>query len=198
MARTVELSVPDIGNFKDIPVIEVLVAPGQSIAKDAPLVTLESEKATMEVPSSSAGTIKDVRVKVGDKVSQGVVLATAEVEDAVSGADAAAPAPAAPVAPIAPVPPVAAVAVATVRSPGTFAFAPDQLARDIADIEQARDAIIAAEATGVFVLPATRRRKPSTGVLRRHDAVPVLIGAMLALLVLIGYGAIASIAALGR
>jgi hypothetical protein len=110
----------------------------------------------------------------------------------------AAPAPAAPVAPIAPVPPVAAVAVATVRSPGTFAFAPDQLARDIADIEQARDAIIAAEATGVFVLPATRRRKPSTGVLRRHDAVPVLIGAMLALLVLIGYGAIASIAALGR
>jgi len=94
MARTVELSVPDIGNFKDIPVIEVLVAPGQSIAKDAPLVTLESEKATMEVPSSSAGTIKDVRVKVGDKVSQGVVLATAEVEDAVSGADAAAPAPA--------------------------------------------------------------------------------------------------------
>ncbi len=92
MARTVELTVPDIGSFKDIPVIEVLVAPGQSIAKDAPLVTLESEKATMEVPAASAGTIKDVRVKVGDKVSQGAVLATAEVEEAVPAADDANPA----------------------------------------------------------------------------------------------------------
>lgn len=96
MARTVELTVPDIGNFKDIPVIEVLVAPGQSIAKDAPLVMLESEKATMEVPANAGGVIKDVRVKVGDKVSQGVVLATAEVEDAqpaTNGHAQAAPAP---------------------------------------------------------------------------------------------------------
>jgi pyruvate dehydrogenase E2 component (dihydrolipoamide acetyltransferase) len=82
VARTIELTVPDIGNFKDIPVIEVLVAPGQSIAKDAPLVMLESEKATMEVPANAGGVIKDVRVKVGDKVSQGAVIATAEVEDA--------------------------------------------------------------------------------------------------------------------
>ena len=108
----------------------------------------------------------------------------------------AAPAPAAPTA--APVVPAALVAPAIARSPGPFAFATDQLARDIADIEQARDAIIAAEGTGVFLLPAARRGKPSAGVLRRHDAVPVLIGAMLALLLLIGYGALASITALGR
>ncbi|HEY0393085.1 MAG TPA: dihydrolipoyllysine-residue acetyltransferase [Candidatus Elarobacter sp.] len=72
----VELTVPDLGGFGDVPVIEVLVAPGETVAKDAPLVTLESDKATMEVPASSGGTIRDVRVKVGDKVSQGTVLAT--------------------------------------------------------------------------------------------------------------------------
>jgi hypothetical protein len=104
---------------------------------------------------------------------------------------------AAPAAPLAA--PVAPVAQPIVRSSGSpFAVASDQLARDIADIEQARDAIIAAEGTGVFLLPAARRRKPSAGGLRRHDAVPVLIGALLALLLLIGYGAIASITALGR
>jgi pyruvate dehydrogenase E2 component (dihydrolipoamide acetyltransferase) len=72
----VDLVVPDIGNFTDIPIIEVLVAPGETIAKDAPLVTLESEKATMEVPAATGGVIRDVKVKVGDKVSQGAVIAT--------------------------------------------------------------------------------------------------------------------------
>ena len=102
----------------------------------------------------------------------------------------ATPAPAA-----APTAPVAAAA----RSSRTYAIASEQLARDIADIEQARDAIIAAESAGVFILPAARWRRPAIrGVLRRHDALPVMIGAMLALLVLIGYGAIASITALGQ
>ena len=72
----VELKVPDIGDFKDVPVIEVLVKPGDAVAKDASLVTLESDKASMEVPASVTGTIADVRVKVGDKVSQGSVIAT--------------------------------------------------------------------------------------------------------------------------
>jgi len=72
----VDLVVPDIGNFTDIPIIEVLVAPGETIAKDAPLVTLESEKATMEVPAATGGVVRDVKVKVGDKVSQGTVIAT--------------------------------------------------------------------------------------------------------------------------
>jgi pyruvate dehydrogenase E2 component (dihydrolipoamide acetyltransferase) len=73
--ETIELKVPDIGDFKDIPVIDVLVKPGDKIEKEAPLVTLESEKASMDVPASAAGTIKDVRVKTGDKVSKGTVIA---------------------------------------------------------------------------------------------------------------------------
>jgi pyruvate dehydrogenase E2 component (dihydrolipoamide acetyltransferase) len=72
----VELKVPDIGGFGGVPVIEVLVAPGETVAKEAPLITLESDKATMEVPASEAGTIRELRVKVGDKVSQGTVIAT--------------------------------------------------------------------------------------------------------------------------
>ncbi len=76
MSRTIDVSVPDIGDFKDVPVVEVLVKPGQSVSKEAPLVVLESEKASMEVPSTAAGTIHDVKVRVGDKVSQGTVLLT--------------------------------------------------------------------------------------------------------------------------
>lgn len=95
--QIVELKVPDIGDFKDVPVIEVLVNPGDAVAKDASIVVLESDKASMEVPATAGGTIADVRVKVGDKVSQGTVIAT------VRSASAAQPAAAAPVA--APQPP---------------------------------------------------------------------------------------------
>jgi pyruvate dehydrogenase E2 component (dihydrolipoamide acetyltransferase) len=77
-SETIELKVPDLGDFKDIPVIEVLVKPGDRIEKEAPLVTLESEKASMDIPASAAGTIKDVRIKSGDKVSKGTVIATIE------------------------------------------------------------------------------------------------------------------------
>ncbi|HKU81062.1 MAG TPA: biotin/lipoyl-containing protein, partial [Candidatus Tumulicola sp.] len=76
MSAAVEVRVPDIGDFKDVPVIEVLVKPGQTIAKETPLVVLESEKASMEVPSPAAGTVEGVSVRVGDKVSQGSVLLT--------------------------------------------------------------------------------------------------------------------------
>jgi len=71
---TIEVKVPDIGDFKNIPVIEVLVKPGDSVGKEAPLVTLESDKATMEVPSPVAGKVKELKVKVGDKVSEGTVV----------------------------------------------------------------------------------------------------------------------------
>ncbi|MGE5096089.1 MAG: dihydrolipoyllysine-residue acetyltransferase [Betaproteobacteria bacterium] len=71
----IEVKVPDIGDFKDVPVIEILVKPGDAVKKDDSLITLESDKATMEVPSPSSGTVKDVRVKVGDKVSQGTLIA---------------------------------------------------------------------------------------------------------------------------
>ena len=70
------IKVPDIGDFKDVPVIEVYVKPGQTIAAEETLITLESDKAAMDVPAPSAGVIGEVRVKVGDRVSAGSVIAT--------------------------------------------------------------------------------------------------------------------------
>jgi dihydrolipoamide dehydrogenase len=99
---TVEVKVPDIGDFKDVPVIEVLVKPGDAIKKETSLVSLESDKATMDVPSSVDGVVKDVKVKVGDKVSEGSLLLTVDAAGAAAGAAAApasAPAPAAAAAP---------------------------------------------------------------------------------------------------
>ena len=132
MASTIELTVPDLGDFHDVPVIEVLVKPGDRIDKDAPLVTLESEKAAMEVPASSAGVVRDIAVKIGDKVSAGTVIARVDAESPAGGdgaaAAAASAAPAAPssvtsattapaasaaaAAPVAPVQPPSAVAAA--------------------------------------------------------------------------------------
>ena len=71
---TREIPVPDIGDFKNIPVIEIHVKPGDVVAKDAPLVTLESDKATVEVPSPQPGTIKELKVKIGDWVSKGSII----------------------------------------------------------------------------------------------------------------------------
>src|SRR4051812_22509472 len=79
---TIEIKVPDIGDFKDVPVIELLVKPGDAVQKEESLITLESDKATMEVPSSHAGTVRELRVKVGDKVSQGTVIAVVEAAEA--------------------------------------------------------------------------------------------------------------------
>src|ERR1039458_2198701 len=78
------IKVPDIGDFKDIPVIEVHMKPGQIIAAEDTLITLESDKATMDVPAPAAGTIGEVKVKIGDKVSAGTVIATFAGADAVS------------------------------------------------------------------------------------------------------------------
>ncbi|HEX7349155.1 MAG TPA: dihydrolipoyl dehydrogenase [Rhodanobacteraceae bacterium] len=80
MANTIELKVPDIGDFDAVPVIEVMVKVGDHVAKDQSLVTLESAKATMEVPASAAGTVTTVKVKVGDNVRQGAVIAIIEAE----------------------------------------------------------------------------------------------------------------------
>ena len=76
MASPIEVKVPDIGDFKDIPIIEVLVHPGDAIKPEDPLVTLESDKATMDVPAPTAGVVKDIKVKVGDKVSKGSLVLT--------------------------------------------------------------------------------------------------------------------------
>ena len=79
-----DISVPDIGDFKDVEVIEVLVKPGDQINKNDPIVTIESDKSSVEIPSPAAGEIKDLKVKIGDKVSEGSVLATIENGQAVS------------------------------------------------------------------------------------------------------------------
>jgi dihydrolipoamide dehydrogenase len=88
---TLEIKVPDIGDFKDVPVIEILVKPGEAVKKEASLVTLESDKATMEVPSTHTGTVKELKVKLGDKVSQGSVIAVLETAEAIQGAPATSP-----------------------------------------------------------------------------------------------------------
>jgi dihydrolipoamide dehydrogenase len=83
---TVEVKVPDIGDFKDVPIIEILVKPGDAIKVEQPLITLESDKATMDVPAPLDGTVQDIKVKVGDKVSEGSLILTAETEAAPGGA----------------------------------------------------------------------------------------------------------------
>ncbi|CCF67445.1 dihydrolipoyl dehydrogenase [Xanthomonas citri] len=98
----IEIKVPDIGDYSDVPVIEVLVAVGDSVAKDQGLVTLESDKATLEVPSSAAGVVKELKVKIGDTLSEGAVVLLLETAGE-AAAPAAAPAktdarPAAPAA----------------------------------------------------------------------------------------------------
>jgi pyruvate dehydrogenase E2 component (dihydrolipoamide acetyltransferase) len=104
-AEAVTVRVPDIGDFKDVEVIEVLVEPGDAVAKEQSLITLESDKATMEIPSPEAGVVKELKVKLGDRVSQGAAIL---VIDAQAEAAKAAPQPARPAA--APVPQAAPVA----------------------------------------------------------------------------------------
>ncbi|HEX3098860.1 MAG TPA: dihydrolipoyl dehydrogenase [Usitatibacter sp.] len=89
-----EIRVPDIGDFKDVPVIDVLVKAGDVVKKEDSLVTLESDKATMDVPSPHAGTVKEIRVKNGDKVSQGSVIAVIEADAGTKAPAAKEPAPA--------------------------------------------------------------------------------------------------------
>ncbi len=126
MSQTIEIKVPDIGDYKDIPVIEVLVKPGDAVDAETPLVTLESDKATMDVPSPSAGVVKDVKLKVGDKVSMGTLVLTLEAAGAAAPAapapTKAAPAAAAPAkAPAAAAPaPVAAAPAAPAAAGGTI------------------------------------------------------------------------------
>ncbi|WP_136418425.1 dihydrolipoyllysine-residue acetyltransferase [Herbaspirillum sp. ST 5-3] len=105
----VEVKVPDIGDFKEVEVIELMVKPGDTITVDQSLITVESDKASMEIPSSHAGIVKELKVKIGDKVAEGTLLLTLETE----GAGAPAPAPAVAAAASAP----AAVASAPASPP---------------------------------------------------------------------------------
>ncbi len=124
MPQTVEVKVPDIGDFTDVPVIEVLVKSGDSVKAEDSLVTLESDKATMDVPAPSAGIVREVKVKLGDKVSEGNIILTLESEGA-NGAKPPAPAKAAtapaPAAPATAALPPQATAVAATPSGGPAA-----------------------------------------------------------------------------
>ena len=111
MNDTVEIKVPDIGDFKDIDVIEVLVKPGDTVQKETSLITVESDKATMEIPSPVAGVVKEMKLKVGDKVSEGTLIMLLDIG---ASAGAAAPQPAAAAA----IPPAAAVAAAPAPASG--------------------------------------------------------------------------------
>ncbi|UXC19404.1 dihydrolipoyllysine-residue acetyltransferase [Comamonas squillarum] len=112
----IDIQVPDIGDFAEVGVIELLVKPGDTVAKDQSLITVESDKASMEIPSSHAGVVKEIVVKIGDKVAEGSVIIKLEAADA---ADAAAAAPAAP----APAPAAAATAPAAAPTPAPQAAA---------------------------------------------------------------------------
>jgi pyruvate dehydrogenase E2 component (dihydrolipoamide acetyltransferase) len=123
MSKLIEIHVPDIGDYSDVPVIEVLVKVGDAIEKEQSVVTLESDKATMDVPSSHAGIVKEIKVKVGDLISEGALVLVVESSDAAATSAPVASAPEAPKAPPAipavamptPTPtPVAAVAAAPV------------------------------------------------------------------------------------
>ena len=131
----VEIKVPDIGDFAEVEVIELLVKPGDTVKAEQSLITVESDKASMEIPSSHAGVVKELRIKIGDKVAEGSLLLMLETE----GADAPAAAPVAAAAP-APAPvaapaatPAAAPAAAAVQSAGGLV---DVLVPDIGDFDE--------------------------------------------------------------
>ncbi|WP_256645514.1 dihydrolipoyllysine-residue acetyltransferase [Thermomonas paludicola] len=138
MAELKEARVPDIGGHGDVPVIELLVKPGDTVAKDQGLVTLESDKATMEVPSPFAGVIKELKVKLGDTVAEGALVAVIEATGAEAPADPVAAATAAPPVPApAPVAPVAMVesgapvpSRAPVAEPGQLGIPPMRFEAD--------------------------------------------------------------------
>ncbi|MCO7400731.1 dihydrolipoyllysine-residue acetyltransferase [Stenotrophomonas maltophilia] len=132
MAEIKEALVPDIGDYSDIPVIEVLVAVGDTVRKDQGLVTLESDKATMEVPSSVAGVVKEIKVKVGDTLSEGKVVALIEVA-ADEAAAPAAPAPAKAAAPAAATQSAPAPAAAAPAAPAAGGGAVEARVPDIGD-----------------------------------------------------------------
>jgi pyruvate dehydrogenase E2 component (dihydrolipoyllysine-residue acetyltransferase) len=157
MSNLVEVKVPDIGDFKDVPVIEVLVGPGDTVKQEDSLITLESDKATMEVPSSASGVVKEVKVKVGDKVSQGVPVVVLEASD---GGDVVAQTeePAAPPATPKPAP---ATPSAAPRAPAPPAAPPQQPAATPAPTPTLTDSPDTAKA---HASPAVRRLAREFGV----------------------------------
>jgi pyruvate dehydrogenase E2 component (dihydrolipoamide acetyltransferase) len=149
-----EVLIPDIGDFKEVEVIEVLVKPGDSVAAEQSLITVESDKATMEIPAPFAGVVKELRIKVGDKVSKGTAIGSVEAGDAAAPKAEAAKAAAAPAAQE----PPAAAAQAPAAKPALAAPAP----------EPASPAAIAAPSA-----PAVAAPEPASGELTPHASPSV-------------------------
>lgn len=131
-----DIKVPDIGGFSDVPVIEIHVKPGDAVNAEDALITLESDKATMDVPSPAAGTVKEVKVALGDKVSEGSLIVVLEAAAPAAAAAAETPAPAPAAAPAASAP--AAESAPAVPPAPTFAEAPRPVAVAAATGEAAR------------------------------------------------------------
>ena len=126
----VEVKVPNIGDFKNIPIIEILVKPGDSVKAEDPLIALESDKATLEVPAPSAGTVKEIKVKVGDKVSEGTLVLMLDAAAQPAAAATPAPQPAAAALPVA-----AAPSPASAPQPAAPASAPSASSSPTASLE---------------------------------------------------------------
>ncbi len=149
----IELTVPDIGDVTDAAVIELLVKPGDTIKPEQSLITIESDKASMEVPSSVGGVLKELRLKLGDKVSQGAIVGLLETADAAAAAPAVAPAP----APA----PVAAPAVAAAAAPVASAEPAARAAHPAAALLPAE---VTAPAGVAHASPSVRRFARELGV----------------------------------
>lgn len=134
----VEVRVPDIGDFKDVAVIELLVGPGDAIKPEQSLVTVESDKASMEIPSSAAGIVKELKVRLGDKVNQGSLIALLEgaVPAAVAAPPSAQPTPASAPAPMAAATPPAAMASAAPPAARAIGALAELRVPDIGDFKQ--------------------------------------------------------------
>ena len=121
----VEVKVPDIGDFKEVEVIELLVKPGDTVVVDQSLITVESDKASMEIPSSQAGVVKEIRIKIGDKVAEGSLMLILETDGAAAAAPVTAPAAVVAAAPApAPAPAPAATAPTAAPAPTPVPAAP--------------------------------------------------------------------------
>ncbi len=165
MGKEVEVSLPDIGDFSSVDVIEVLVAPGDRIEAEVGLIVLESDKATMEIPSPYSGVVKSLRVKVGDKISQDAVLLTMELSEDTEAEEAAqAPEPQQPEQPPVETPVAAVTETATERLPGDKVEAAPPLPTEPADEAHAKP----------HASPAVRRFARQLGVdlLRVQGSAP--------------------------
>ena len=162
MSQVIEVRIPDIGDFRNIPVIEVLVKPGDAVGREDPLVTLESDKATMEVPSPAAGIVRDLKIKVGDKVSEGSAVLTLEAADA-----AAAPAPAPSAAagePAQAKPPAEPARPAAPEPPARGAPSPGARGEDLPPVSSAAAPVDAVAFTAAHASPSVRRFARELGV----------------------------------